>query len=235
MTLGVPHPTVVALSYRSIPLTAEIPVELLQRAIESQGSLIVSWRRNSFVRPPMNIVAMGHEKALEWLQDAQLLGEVVSNKLQLVLVGLEEAGKTTIARHMARKPGPERRDRTVGIEITPSWRPPRSRRLEVSVWDFAGQADYYASHQLFLTPGSLFLLVVDMHALLKDMETGVDLEGDPRGCICRWLEALSLRVPGAAVALVGTHIDAEEFRADHEKLENAIAHLRKRESTILVS
>lgn len=31
------------------------------------------------------------------------------------------------------------------------------------MWDFAGHADYYSTHQLFLTDGALHLLVVDLY------------------------------------------------------------------------
>ncbi|CAN0462149.1 unnamed protein product, partial [Scytosiphon promiscuus] len=105
---------------------------------------------------------------------------------------------------------PQQSDRTVGIEITPDWRPLDAGPLQVSVWDFAGQADYYSSHQLFLTKGSLFLLVVDLRAFSMEVEGGVDNFTDPRGRIYWWLEMLQMRVPGAAVALVGSHVDQME-------------------------
>ncbi len=136
-------------------------------------------------------------------------GEGKSNKLKMVLVGLAEAGKTTIVRHFTGGPVPQRSDRTVGIEITPDWRP-SGDTLQVSVWDFAGQADYYTSHQLFLTKGALFLLVVDLHAFSQEVRSGVNNYTDPRGRIYWWLEMLQMRVPGAALVLVGSHTDEME-------------------------
>ncbi|CAN0372780.1 unnamed protein product, partial [Scytosiphon promiscuus] len=69
---------------------------------------------------------------------------------------------------------------------------------------------YYASHQLFLTKGALFLLVVDLHAFSKEVQRAVDDFTDPRGRIYWWLEMLYMRVPGAAIALVGSHVDDME-------------------------
>lgn len=68
-------------------------------------------------------------------------GEGKSNRLKMVLVGLAEAGKTTIVRHFTGGPVPKGPDRTVGIEITPDWRPLLEGPLQVNIWDFAGQAD----------------------------------------------------------------------------------------------
>ncbi|CAN0171033.1 unnamed protein product [Scytosiphon promiscuus] len=148
----------------------------------------------------------GIESALGWWKDVKLFGEGKSNRLKMVLVGLAEAGKTTVVRHFTGGSIPNLPDRTVGIEIT-DWRPLDEGPLRVSVWDFAGQADYYSSHQLFLTKGALFLLVVDLHAFSKEVQRAVDDFTDPRGRIYWWLEMLYMRVPGAAVALVGSHVD----------------------------
>lgn len=172
-------------------------------------------------------MAMGVDAAIAWWKDIGSFGEGTSNKLKMVLVGLEEAGKTTVVEHLAGKPISKPLERTVGIEIM-EWKPVGGGPLEISIWDFAGQADYFASHQLFLTHGSLFLLVVDLQALFLERDSGVNKDGDPHGRVFRWLEVLHLRVPGAAVALVGTHADAEEFK-DGAKLEEAVTLLEERE------
>lgn len=157
------------------------------------------------------MVESGVESAIGWWEDVKRYGEGKSNKLKMVLVGLAEAGKTTIVRHFTGGPLPERPDRTVGIEITPNWRPSGEDPLQVSVWDFAGQADYYSSHQLFLTKGALFLLVVDLRGFFEEVQSGgVDNYTDRRGRIYWWLEMLNMRVPGAAIALVGSHADQME-------------------------
>ncbi|CAM9435452.1 unnamed protein product, partial [Laminaria digitata] len=173
---------------------------------------ILDVANNPSLRPPETVMDVGVVQAIQWWEGIKRSGESTSNKLKMVLVGLAEAGKTTVVRNITGKSPPESSDRTVGIEITKSWKPVGGGSLEVSIWDFAGQADYYASHQIFLTKGSLFLLVVDLHALFVEAPSVVEEYGDPRGRVCRWLEMLHLRVPGAAVALVGTHTDAADFK-----------------------
>lgn len=34
--------------------------------------------------------------------------------------------------------------------------------IECGIWDFAGQKDYYATHQTFFTPYAIYLLVADI-------------------------------------------------------------------------
>eukprot|EP00752_Nemacystus_decipiens_P013381 g11847.t1 len=192
----------------------EVPAEVLElcRARLQQPS----WGSNPWSRPPSTVLASGFESALGWWEDVERFGVGKSNKLKLVLVGLAKAGKTTIVRHFTGGSVPTPPDRTVGIEITPDWRPVDEGRLQVSVWDFAGQEDYYSSHQLFLTKGALFLLVVDLRTFYDEVrQSGVDNFNDRHGRIYWWLEMLHMRVPGAALALVGSHVDQmEEEDAD---------------------
>ena len=41
----------------------------------------------------------------------------------------------------------------------------------VSYWDFAGQATYYATHQLFMSPSAVYLVVIDLRKELDDEVT----------------------------------------------------------------
>lgn len=179
---------------------------------------------NPLLRPPLAIMDLGVHQAISWWKDIERFGEGTSNKLKMVLVGLVEAGKTTLVRNITGRTAPKTLERTVGIEITEGWKPVEGGPLEISIWDFAGQADYYASHQIFLTKGSLFLLVVDLRALFVEAATGIHEGGDPHGRVFRWLEMLHLRVPGAAVALVGTHSDEFEDAAELEEAVNRLEH-----------
>ena len=70
---------------------------------------------NPLMRPPQTIVAMGIDQAISWWEDIQRFGEGTSNKLKMVLVGLAEAGKTTVGRNITNRPIPNHFDRTVGI------------------------------------------------------------------------------------------------------------------------
>lgn len=184
--------------------TTELPTDLTAKwAMVLQGRKCeVNVDGNPWVRPPKQVVAQGLDSAERWWRAIERFGEGTSNKLKVVLLGLAGAGKTTVVRYLTGGDPPDKR--TIGIELT-EWKPREDLPLAVSLWDFAGQSDYYASHQIFLTEGALFILVVDLFKLGKDeMCAGTS---DPRGAIFRWLDILHERVPGAVVALVGTHGD----------------------------
>lgn len=64
--------------------------------------------------------------------------------------------------------------------------------------------------QMFLTPGALFVLVVDMFAYSEDGHSRED-------ALDQWLDILQARVPGSVVLLVGTHSDSFNSPADCSK------------------
>lgn len=67
----------------------------------------------------------------------------------------------------------------------------------------------------------MFLLVVDLHAFSKEVESGVDNFTDPCGRAYWWLEMLCMRVPGAAIALVASHVDDMEKKGGYADLAGA--------------
>lgn len=67
-------------------------------------------------------------------------------------------GQPVLAR---RDVAPKVDDRTVGVEIT-TWKPDPAKSLEFSVWDFAGQKQYHATHELYFSPRALYVLCWDM-------------------------------------------------------------------------
>ena len=69
-----------------------------------------------------------------------------------------------------------------------------SESIELRVWDFAGQEDYYATHQCFLSQRSLYLLIWDVN------------ERNTQSLI-PWLNNLAARVPRSYLIIVGTKLD----------------------------
>uniref|UniRef100_K1R5J3 non-specific serine/threonine protein kinase n=1 Tax=Magallana gigas TaxID=29159 RepID=K1R5J3_MAGGI len=63
-------------------------------------------------------------------------------------------------------------------------------------WDFGGQKEYYATHQYFLSPRSLYLVMWK----LTDGEQGIQT-------IWQWLVSIQARAPGSPVIIIGTHRD----------------------------
>ncbi|XP_061197490.1 leucine-rich repeat serine/threonine-protein kinase 1-like [Saccostrea echinata] len=141
------------------------------------------------------------------------------NCMNLMFVGVHNIGKTMLLREI-RKYGKttqkithfsQRIDQsatgirqdggtlsTVGIDINEivigeKW---SKGPVTFRTWDFGGQKEYYATHQYFLSPRSLYLVMWK----LIDGEEGIQT-------IWQWLVSIQARAPGSPVIIIGTHRD----------------------------
>jgi GTPase SAR1 family protein len=113
----------------------------------------------------------------------------VNDTLKVIFVGMAMAGKTSMIKRLIEGENaviPKRDERTVGVDIY-EWTPINDKRFDhidprielqdkeleqlcgevavkFSVWDFAGQHVYHATHELFFSPRALYVLVWDMGA-----------------------------------------------------------------------
>jgi len=113
----------------------------------------------------------------------------VNDTLKVIFVGMAMVGKTSMIKRLIEGRDaviPTHDERTVGVDIY-EWEPKKDRRFEdidsrirvqdselsetcgdvdvkFSVWDFAGQHVYHATHELFFSPRALYVLVWDMGA-----------------------------------------------------------------------
>ena len=103
---------------------------------------------------------MGMVYATRFLKDLEDFGTTTANRLKVVLVGLANAGKTSLAARLESRrssgPLPTAEERTVGVEIRDIQLGPGPANggsggyvdLDVKLWDFAGQRAYYDTHQV---------------------------------------------------------------------------------------
>ncbi|XP_074645015.1 leucine-rich repeat serine/threonine-protein kinase 2-like [Tubulanus polymorphus] len=148
-------------------------------------------------------------------------------RIKMMVVGFGGRGKTTLLRTLQRpKKSAHRNEKsvaTVGI-LVKDWRfltarPVRDGRdrdsrpvtYTLSTWDFAGQEEFYSTHQCFLSNRALYLVVYDLSRGLSEVET-----------LKPWLVNIHARAPGCPVIIVGTHKDA----IPPEDLENCIYEMR---------
>ncbi|RUS69413.1 hypothetical protein EGW08_022828, partial [Elysia chlorotica] len=142
--------------------------------------------------------------------------------MNLMFVGFHSIGKTSLLQRLCERgrtlqKSSHWRDRvnkeegkkqttllsTVGIDINELLLEKRSKGPVVfRTWDFGGQKEYYATHQYFLSPRSLYLVVWS----IIDGERGVE-------SLLQWLINIQARAPGAPVIIVGTHLDILRDRA----------------------
>ena len=151
------------------------------------------------------LLARALSSSVTQLTDASLLQYLHSNpedtevchRVKLMLVGYGGAGKTSLLRALrgglaVDKPAP-----TEGIEITDEWKllapGPDGTEVSLSTWDFAGQHSYYATHQLFLSERSIYLLVWNPKL------------SNQKAALSYWLRSIRSCVVQATVILVASH------------------------------
>lgn len=113
----------------------------------------------------------------------------VNDTLKVIFVGMAMVGKTSMIKRLIEGEDaeiPSRDERTIGVDIY-EWEPKLDQRfkhidsridfqdkdlaeacgdveVKFSVWDFAGQHVYHATHELFFSSRALYVLVWDMGA-----------------------------------------------------------------------
>lgn len=195
-----------ALSICGVPELTSIPADIGKLPLIE---LRVTGIPHLHTPPPEVHSADDGRAAARFMRDMWQSGAAPCHWLKVLLVGNAEQGKTSLAdvlgvsrsrtdcRSRARDAGaaPHGRaahDRTEGVAVR-VWRP--TPDLRASVWDFAGQDVYYATHALYLSSRAVYVLVFTL--------------SDPEypGKLGPWLESLQARTPGAAAVLVATHLD----------------------------
>jgi len=122
-------------------------------------------------------MAKGMAQAAMFLRDLDDYGRAWSNRLKVVFIGLGKAGKTSIATRLENRFGvscPKPDERTVGVEIRdiklgsgPVEENGSNVELDVSLWDFAGQNEYYDTHQVRGTKAIRTRTSTDVSSVLK--------------------------------------------------------------------
>ena len=137
---------------------------------------------------------------------AQLNKTVPQYRMKLMFVGASKRGKTTLMNcilngstinQKSRKKPSAQNISTVGVTVK-EWVYPWKHGVEyhLSCWDFAGQEDFYSTHQCFLTPRSVYILVYDFSQGASELAS-----------IIPWLLNIYARAPESPVIVVGTHRD----------------------------
>uniref|UniRef100_A0A672KD55 Multifunctional ROCO family signaling regulator 1 n=1 Tax=Sinocyclocheilus grahami TaxID=75366 RepID=A0A672KD55_SINGR len=131
--------------------------------------------------------------------------------LKLVLMGQGNAGKTTLRQCIVNKPSDAKMAIGCrGIDVT-NWVADADRSLTFIVYDLSGKQNYDLIKPFFLSPGALYVLVVNLK--LYTSKSFYSLVGS-------FLHLLSAKVPHAVVCIVGTHCDlCEEVEVEEKCLD----------------
>ncbi|MCF8246476.1 MAG: hypothetical protein K9J37_10655 [Saprospiraceae bacterium] len=107
------------------------------------------------------------EATRTWFREAKKQRSDRLLEAKIVIVGAGESGKTTLINKLKNEdyPVPDKNTRTEGIEV---WQWPFEGKVKAEqqavtahVWDFGGQEIYKDTHQFFLSPDTLYVLLND--------------------------------------------------------------------------
>lgn len=119
---------------------------------------------NPLVYPPQEIIEQGNAAILNYFKALEEQGAEPLNEAKLIIVGEPGAGKTTLMETLL---DPEfvlcDTTSTLGVEVREGWQftnPEKSEtQFTANIWDFGGQQIQYMTHQFFLTPSAVYVLV----------------------------------------------------------------------------
>jgi GTPase SAR1 family protein len=178
---GVPTPMVTKEEPVVMPSKKSGPVLMRKRSISYDEAMSEA---ASPMDPPTPQAQIQSAPSEDWAS-TPVEHVTVNDTLKVIFVGMAMAGKTSMIKRLIEGRDaviPQRDERTIGVDIY-EWDPKTNRdrrpvdtKIELetelhqdvhakfSVWDFAGQHVYHATHELFFSPRSLYVLVWDMGA-----------------------------------------------------------------------
>ncbi|KFR12641.1 Malignant fibrous histiocytoma-amplified sequence 1, partial [Opisthocomus hoazin] len=219
-----------------------------------QLSRVTLWKikDNPLIQPPYEVCMKGIPYIAAYQQELAHSQPALKPRLKLVLMGLKDAGKTVLRRCLMEEDG-QREDvesleagstqprgcpgqqqglglsgGSKGIEVM-DWTADAERGLTFIVYELAGDPSYDVIQSFFLSPGALYVLVVNLSAYVpQHFYPSV-------GYFLHWLGS---KVPHAVVCMVGTHADLCAERELEEKcldIHHQIAQQEKRDAEGLQS
>ena len=131
------------------------------------------------------------------------------NEAKLILVGRGAVGKTSIVKRLVDDQFNPHEKKTDGIQTT-EWplRLHGHEDVRLHIWDFGGQEIMHATHQFFLTPRSLYLLV------LNGREGGEDVDAD------YWLKLITSFGSDSPIIVVLNKIKEHPFDLNRRALQH---------------
>jgi signal recognition particle receptor subunit beta len=116
--------------------------------------------------PPPEIIEQGNAAILDYFKQIEQ-GTEKLYEAKLIIVGEGGAGKTTLMEKLFNPDHkvPQDSESTLGIVVREGWsfelKDNSNITFQTNIWDFGGQEIQYMTHQFFLTPSALYILVSD--------------------------------------------------------------------------
>ncbi|XP_053318652.1 malignant fibrous histiocytoma-amplified sequence 1 [Spea bombifrons] len=181
---------------------------------------------NPLIQPPYEVCMKGIPYIAAYQKELAHSHPAVKPRLKLVLTGLKNAGKTVLRHCLTDSQQANPTLGNKGIEVT-NWTADAERGLSFIVYDLAGDLSYDVIKPFFLSPGALYILVVNIKSYVSNQFYTY---------VGYFLHFISAKVPHAVVCIVGTHADLCEAKELEEKcldIHHQISLQEKRDSETL--
>ncbi|XP_004867703.1 malignant fibrous histiocytoma-amplified sequence 1 isoform X1 [Heterocephalus glaber] len=176
---------------------------------------------NPLIQPPYEVCMKGIPYIAAYQKELAHSQPAVQPRLKLLLMGHKASGKTLLRHCLTEERvggsqgggdkeksySPSPSPGSKGIEVT-SWTADASRGLRFVVYDLAGDESYEVIQPFFLSPGALYVLVVNLATYEPCCFPTT---------VGSFLHRVGARVPHAVVCIVGTHADLCAERELEEK------------------
>lgn len=153
---------------------------------------------NPLIQPPYEVCMKGIPYIAAYQKELAHSQLAVKPRLKLVLMGMKNAGKTLLRQSVVSKQQDAKGVQgNKGIEVT-NWVADADRSLTFLVYDLSGKQNYDLIKPFFLSPGALYILVVNIKTYSPN---------NFYAHVGYFLHLLNAKVPHAVVCMVGTHTD----------------------------
>lgn len=128
------------------------------------------------------------------------------NEAKVIFVGERGVGKTSLIKRLTDKTFKTNENMTEGIDIKSWLSNIDDQSIKLDLWDFGGQEIYYATHQLFLTRRTLYLLVLNNR--VSEEENRLEY----------WLKMIEILGENSPILIVGNKSDEQPLDINRKAL-----------------
>ena len=141
-------------------------------------------------------------------------GDFPLNEARVVFVGEEGVGKTSLIKRLTDGAFITYENVTEGIDIKSWLLNINDQSIKLDLWDFGGQEIYYATHQLFLTRRTLYILV--LNSRVSEEENRAEY----------WLKMIEAFGGNSPVLIVGNKSDEQPLDINRKALLSKYSNIK---------
>jgi small GTP-binding protein len=188
---------------------SSLPAEILKLNMEIEkwewklggGEEGIFLANNPWEKPPVEIIKQGTEAVRQYFKS--LVEERTLNEAKVLLVGNGGAGKTSLVKRLIKNEFNENEPKTHGINIDDWQIQAKGETIKAHLWDYGGQGIMQATHRVFFSVRSLYILVLNARE-----------EPDPED----WLMNIKSMGGLSPVMIVINMIDVNDYRLNEKHL-----------------